>query len=153
MWELYNVVDDFSQAVDLSRDRPDKLAELQALFHQQAEVHGVYPLRDVGSPRHGDYSVPSSLGGATRMTYTPAHVRMPESSVISLKNCSFRITAAIETNDDDHGVIVCQGGNNADQERTRRDLRNRIQEVERSLGLIQRACAQAPPRMRTSSFT
>ena len=112
-WELYHVADDFSQAVDLAAERPDKLAELQALFHEHAARHGVYPLRDPGSPRHGDYAVPSSLGGATRMTYTPAHVRMPESSVISLKNCSFRITAAIETNDDDHGVIACQGGNMA----------------------------------------
>jgi arylsulfatase len=48
------------------------------------------------------------------MTYTPAHVRMPESSVINIKNCSFRITANIEINSDtSHGVIVCQGGNMA----------------------------------------
>ncbi|MEQ1699418.1 MAG: arylsulfatase, partial [Ilumatobacteraceae bacterium] len=114
-WELYHVADDFSQAVDLAAERPDKLAELQALFHEHAARHGVYPLRDAGSPRHGDYSVPHSLGGATRMTYTPAHVRMPESSVINLKNCSFRITANVEitAGRTDHGVIVCQGGNMA----------------------------------------
>ncbi|MGB8859867.1 MAG: hypothetical protein WCC60_11460, partial [Ilumatobacteraceae bacterium] len=80
-----------------------------------AARHGVYPLRDAGSPRHGDYSVPHSLGGATRMTYTTAHVRMPESSVINLKNCSFRIAANVEVaaGRTDHGVIVCQGGNMA----------------------------------------
>jgi arylsulfatase len=75
-------------------------------------------LRDPGSPRHGDFSVPHSLDGLTSMTYTPAHVRMPESSVINIKNCSFRITANIEiasssTADNQHGVIVCQGGNMA----------------------------------------
>lgn len=113
-WELYHVADDFSQAVDLAATHPEKLAELQALFHEHAARHGVYPLRDAGSPRHGDYSVPHSLGGATRMTYTPAHVRMPESSVINLKNCSFRITANVVVADrTDHGVIVCQGGNMA----------------------------------------
>jgi arylsulfatase len=52
------------------------------------------------------------------MTYTPAHVRMPESSVINIKNCSFRITANIEIDTaaaatGPHGVIVCQGGNMA----------------------------------------
>ena len=122
VWELYDVAHDFSQAVDLSAAHPDKLAELQQLFHEQAEVHGVYPLRDAGSPRHGEFSVPSSLGGATRMTYTAAHVRMPESSVVNLKNCSYRITAEIDVphvsdgpdlGGGAQGVVVCQGGNMA----------------------------------------
>ena len=43
---------------------------------------------------------------------------MPESSVINIKNCSFRITANIEIDTaaaatGPHGVIVCQGGNMA----------------------------------------
>ncbi len=114
-WELYNVADDFSQAVDLAAEHPEKLAELQALFDEHAARHGVHPLRDAGSPRNGEYSVPQSLGDATRLTYTRAHVRMPESSVINLKNCSFRITAAIEiaSSPSDDGVIACQGGNMA----------------------------------------
>ena len=117
-WELYNVAVDFSQAVDLAASHPDKLAELQALFDEQARRHGVYPLRDAGSPRHGEFSVPHSLDGLTRMTYTSAHVRMPESSVINLKNCSFRITAEMVVPDGaagtvSKGVIACQGGNMA----------------------------------------
>jgi arylsulfatase len=112
-WELYCVADDFSQAVDLAAQHPEKLAELQALFHEHAARHGVYPLRDPGSPRHGEWSVPQSLGGTTRMTYTRAHVRMPESSVVNLKNCSFRITADVEVAAGDHGVVACQGGNMA----------------------------------------
>jgi arylsulfatase len=88
--------------------------ELQELFHQQAIDYGIYPLRDAGSPRHGEFSVPHALDGITKMTYTTAHVRMPESSVLNLKNCSYRITADIEIlGDTDHGVIVCQGGNMA----------------------------------------
>jgi arylsulfatase len=118
VWELYNIANDFSQSVDLAATHPEKLAELQALFHQHAIDYGIYPLRDPGSPRHGDFSVPHSLDGLTSMTYTPAHVRMPESSVINIKNCSFRITANIEINTAaaatrPHGVIVCQGGNMA----------------------------------------
>jgi arylsulfatase len=118
VWELYNIANDFSQSVDLAATHPEKLAELQALFHQHAIDYGIYPLRDPGSPRHGDFSVPHSLDGLTSMTYTPAHVRMPESSVINIKNCSFRITANIEINTaaaatGPHGVIVCQGGNMA----------------------------------------
>ena len=117
IWELYNIAEDFSQAVDLSARHPEKLAELQALFHEHATLHGVYPLRDPGSPRHGPYSVPHSLGGVGRITYTAAHVRMPESSVVNLKNCSYRVTAVVDIPDASQGqpigVIVCQGGNMA----------------------------------------
>ena len=47
------------------------------------------------------------------MTYTTAHVRMPESVVLNLKNCSYRITAQVSVATRDEGVIVCQGGNMA----------------------------------------
>ncbi|NCZ90686.1 MAG: arylsulfatase, partial [Actinobacteria bacterium] len=45
-WELYNIAEDFSQAVDLAEKFPDKLRELQELFHRQAIDYGIYPLRD-----------------------------------------------------------------------------------------------------------
>ena len=113
-WELYNVAKDFSQAVDLAESHPEKLVELRALFDVHAKQYGVYPLRDPGSPRHGDFAVPHSLDGISKMKYNKAHFRMPESSVINIKNCSFRITADIEIQElHPHGVIVCQGGNMA----------------------------------------
>ncbi|GBL21135.1 arylsulfatase [Acidimicrobiaceae bacterium] len=113
-WELYNVAEDFSQAVDLAQTNPAKLVELQELFDQHAKQYGVYPLRDPGSPRHGDFAVPHSLDGISKMRYTKAHTRMPESSVINIKNCSFRITAdVLLKNNNAQGVIVCQGGNMA----------------------------------------
>jgi arylsulfatase len=113
-WELYNVAQDFSQAVDLAESHPDKLAELQELFDQHAKQYGIYPLRDPGSPRHGDFAVPHSLDGFSKMRYTTAHFRMPESSVINIKNCSFRITADVLVKSNNaQGVIVCQGGNMA----------------------------------------
>ncbi len=114
VWELYNIEKDFSQAVDLAQTHPEKLKELQALFDKQAFEYGVYPLRDPGSPRHGDFAVPHSLDGFKKIRYTSAHTRMPESSVINLKNCSYQISAKIEvTNESNHGVIACQGGNMA----------------------------------------
>ena len=113
-WELYNIEKDFSQAVDLAKVHPEKLKELQALFDKQAFEYGVYPLRDPGSPRHGDFSVPHSLDDFKKIRYTSAHTRMPESSVINLKNCSYQVSAEIEvTNESNHGVIACQGGNMA----------------------------------------
>lgn len=113
VWELYNIADDFSQGFDLAAKHPEKLAELRALFESEAAKNGVYPLRDASARRGGDYSVPHSLDGYHKMTYTTAHVRMPESSVINIKNVSHEIIAEIEVGDAVHGVIACQGGNMA----------------------------------------
>ena len=114
VWELYNISDDFSQAVNLADQFPEKLAELQELFHQNAIQYDIYPLRDAGSPRHGDFAVPHSLDGISKVTYTRAHVRMPESSVLNVKNCSWKMTAEIVVPEGGaHGVIACQGGNMA----------------------------------------
>ncbi|MDX1417397.1 MAG: arylsulfatase [Candidatus Promineifilaceae bacterium] len=43
-WELYYLPDDFSQAKDLASENPQKLAELQELFWQEAERNRVLPL-------------------------------------------------------------------------------------------------------------
>ena len=43
-WELYYLPDDYSQARDLAADHPEKLAELKALFWQEAEANKVLPL-------------------------------------------------------------------------------------------------------------
>lgn len=112
VWELYRIADDFSQSRNLATEHPDKLAELRALFEAEAEANGVYPLRDAGSRTSGPRRVPSSLGGRRKMTYTPAHVRMPERSVINLKNASSQITGRIEVGSGGaSGVVACQGGN------------------------------------------
>ena len=112
-WELYDVQNDFSQSVDLADEYPDKLVELRALFESEAEARGVYPLRDASAGRGGELRVPRSLDVST-MTYTNAHVRMPESSIVNLKNASYEIRAQIEIADNPaEGVIACQGGNMA----------------------------------------
>ena len=110
-WELYDVKNDFSQSIDLADKHPDLLKQLIDLFDSEAKKFGVYPLRDAGSRRGGELGVPHALDGLRTMTYTTAHVRMPESVVVRLKNCSWRITGDIETTDIARGVIACQGGN------------------------------------------
>ena len=112
-WELYNITEDFSQGDDLAEKYPEKLAELRTMFDTEAVANNVYPLREPGSVLSVGVFPPSNLGGLTTMTYTKAHVRMPERSVVNLKNCSFRITADVTTVAESHGVIACQGGNMA----------------------------------------
>ena len=113
VWELYHIAEDFSQSIDLAARHPEKLAELRALFEAEAEKHGVYPLRDASARRGGDYAVPHSLEGHSKITYGRRHVRLPEHGVVNLKNTSFRISTAISIEDEAEGVIACQGGNMA----------------------------------------
>ena len=43
-WELYDLDHDFTERVNLAKQNPAKLAEMKALFEQQAELHNLYPL-------------------------------------------------------------------------------------------------------------
>jgi arylsulfatase len=68
-WELYNLTDDYSQYNDLSAKRPDKLAELQKVFTQEANKYQVFPLDNRAfvrmlSPR------PSATAGQNVFTYS-----------------------------------------------------------------------------------
>ena len=111
-WELYDIRSDFSQSLDLADEHPDRLAELVELFDREARQNQVYPMRDPRFRRDRSAAIPNALGGATKMTYTRAHVRIPETIVVNLKNCSWRITADIELGAAGaEGVIACQGGN------------------------------------------
>ena len=113
-WELYNIANDFSQGVDLAEKHPEKLAELLTLFDSEAKRNNVYPLREPGSTLGMTVVPPENLGGLKKMTYRTDHIRMPERSVVNLKNCSFRITAEVEVSSSMcSGVIACQGGNMA----------------------------------------
>jgi arylsulfatase len=42
-WELYNLNDDYTERIDLAKKNPEKLAELKALFEDQAKAHHLYP--------------------------------------------------------------------------------------------------------------
>ena len=112
-WELYHIDEDFSQGEDLAEVYPEKLRELRALFDEVGYANNVFPLNEPGAMFSLGAMPPSNLGSLTSMTYTPAHIRMPERSVVNLKNCSFKITATIHTTDGTQGVIVAQGGNMA----------------------------------------
>jgi arylsulfatase len=45
-WELYNLNEDFNERKNLADKNPQKLAELKALFDQQAKENKAYPLLD-----------------------------------------------------------------------------------------------------------
>ena len=66
VWELYNTLEDFSQANDLAQKYPDKLNELKALFWEEAEKYQVLPLLSAFASFYG-FLPPGSA--KTKFTY------------------------------------------------------------------------------------
>ena len=46
VWELYDLNTDFNERIDLAAKYPEKLAELKALFDDQAKKNNIYPFID-----------------------------------------------------------------------------------------------------------
>lgn len=110
-WELYNIDEDFSEAVDLSMKYPDKLHNLQLLFYAEAAKYNVLPLDDDKVQRLRGGIRPSLAAGRTTFTYYPGNTRIPEGALPDIKNKSWKLSAEIVVKKDgDQGMIVTQGG-------------------------------------------
>lgn len=110
-WELYNIEDDFSEALDLAQENPEKLKELQAIFDQQAKAFNVYPLDDRFAERAVNRERPSVTRGRTSFSYAPGTDRIPEGSAPPIYQQSHTISASIQIPEAGaSGVIVAEGG-------------------------------------------
>ncbi|RPJ10713.1 MAG: arylsulfatase [Deltaproteobacteria bacterium] len=115
-WELYNLDQDFSQAKDLAAKNPKKLAEMKALFDEEAQKYHVYPLDDRGTAR---LLVPKPAPGGSdpnrkHFTYYAGAVRLAETAAPNTKNKSHTIAAEIVMPiSGGEGVIVAEGGSSA----------------------------------------
>ncbi|WP_238845457.1 arylsulfatase [Nostoc edaphicum] len=110
-WELYDITKDFSEADDLAKQNPDKLAQLQNLFLKEAKKYKVLPLDDRLLQRF-DVKIRSNLiTGRNRFTYYTSVAGIPEGSAPNIKNRSFSITADVDAaSSGTEGVLVTQGG-------------------------------------------
>lgn len=110
-WELYHLADDFSQGVDLAAQRPDKLAELQAIFDAEARKYNVYPLSDATLARALPANRPSLLAGRTSVTYFAGQVRIPEPVTLGFTSTSFELRAQLTIpSGGAQGVVISIGG-------------------------------------------
>jgi arylsulfatase A-like enzyme len=111
VWELYEP-GDWSQARDLAAEQPDKLAELQQLWLDEARKHNVLPLDDRRFERFDAEVVgrPELVRGTSQILFGGMG-RLTEGSVLNIKNKSHSVTAEIEVPETGaNGVIVAQGG-------------------------------------------
>jgi arylsulfatase len=111
-WELYNSIEDFSLANDLSAQNADKLKAMQDLFMAEAEKYHVLPIDDRLLERTNASLVgrPTVLGERTTMTLGEGMKGMGVDVFLDLRNKSYAITADVEVKANGNGVIVCQGG-------------------------------------------
>ena len=112
-WQLYDTRTDFSLANDLAAKNPKKLAELQALFLEEAAKYGVLPIDDRVFERMDGATVgrPDLMGGRTSITLSEGMVGMMEAVFPNVKNRSKTLTAEIEVPaDGGNGTIIAQGG-------------------------------------------
>jgi arylsulfatase len=112
-WQLYNVTSDFSLADDLAAKEPAKLAELQALYLQEAGKAGALPMDDRVFERLDPAAVgrPDLMGKRTSLSLAEGMVGMMEGVFINVKNRSKTITAEVEVPaNGGNGTILAQGG-------------------------------------------
>ncbi len=110
-WELYNVIEDFSETKDLAKKYPEKLQEMKLLFYAQAAKYNALPIDNSKVIRFDISNRPSLTEGRTKFTYYAGMKRIPEGSAPDLKNRDWTISADIETDSDNsEGMIITQGG-------------------------------------------
>ncbi len=112
VWELYDTSTDWSQSHDLAAEMPEKLAELQQLWLEEAKKHNVLPLDDRRIERFD-----AALAGRPQLVRGHSQLlfggmgRLTESSVLNVKNRSHSVTAEVVVPAAGaNGVIVAQGG-------------------------------------------
>ncbi len=111
VWELY-AADDWAQAHDLAAARPERLAELQALWLEEARKYNVLPLDDRRIERFDPDLAgrPTLIRGNSQLLFGGMG-RLSEASLLNVKNKSHAVTAEIVVPESGvEGVIIAQGG-------------------------------------------
>ncbi|MFD5330125.1 arylsulfatase, partial [Streptomyces sp. NPDC127092] len=102
----------WTQAHDIAKDNPEKLAELQQLFLIEAVRHNVLPLDDRAAERmNPEIAGRPTLVRGDKLRLFEGMTRLGENVAINIKNRSYSVTAQIQVPESGaEGVIVTQGG-------------------------------------------
>jgi arylsulfatase len=111
-WELYDTSKDWTQTVDLSKQKPELLHDLQRQWLIEATRYNVLPMDDRAMERFVAKLAgrPETVVGNTQFMY-PGMI-LNENNVIDIKNKSYSTTAEIEVpSQNTNGVVIAQGAN------------------------------------------
>jgi arylsulfatase len=114
IWELYNLTSDPSECNDLAEQEPERLAQMIEQWWVEAETYGVLPLDDRGvelfGARFGEHSPHRP---DRRYTYRPPMAPLPTQSAASLGGRSWTLTATVDRNAGQGGVLYAMGNGNS----------------------------------------
>ena len=109
-WQLYHLAHDYAQTRDIAARHPEKLAELRALFHSEAERKHVLPFFTDPVRAMLPGTRPEITAAGTYVFY-PSSYRYPEGAFPSLSARSWSIDADIEApRAGAQGMLATQGG-------------------------------------------
>jgi arylsulfatase len=114
VWELYHVAEDISECHDLAAEMPEKVDELVARWWREAEEHGVLPLDDRLIELFGARFTERSIHPThRRYSYRPPMSPLPAQAGAALGGRGFDMTATVEREQGDEGVLYATGTENA----------------------------------------
>lgn len=111
-WELYDLRSDPGETRNLAGTHPEKLAELQALFDEEARRHNVYPLADLGARRQarvGQY-FRSKVERPVYVYRQPGLQSISHNALPPTFGNSFTLATRFTSKESDEGVLVATGG-------------------------------------------
>ena len=113
-WELYDLSADPSECNDLAERDPERLAQMVALWWQEAERHGVLPLDDrtieLFANHPSDHS-PHRLD--RRYSYRPPMTPIPAQPSPPLGGFALDLSARVTSESGDEGVLWATGNQNS----------------------------------------
>lgn len=112
-WELYDLRKDYSQAVDIAKSNPKKLAELKAAWWVEAESHNVLPIDDSFVDRPTLVGRQPRLGDGRKSFRYPGNLtRLPSEVAPEIGRHSFKLTADVDipAGVQPAGVVATLGG-------------------------------------------
>ena len=113
-WELYHLAEDRSECHDLAEEEPERLAALIEQWWEEAERHGALPLDDRMIELFGARFRPRSPHPEDRRyVYRPPMGPMPSQASAAIGGRDADITASVDREVGDEGVLFATGTQNS----------------------------------------
>lgn len=107
-WELFHLDEDFSETNDLAAREPAKLAELVALWWEEAAKHNVLPLDDRFAPRFIE-NANRFHGARTRYVLHAGMGHLPTEVAPDVRGRGYLIEALAAVDHGSEGVLIAHG--------------------------------------------
>jgi arylsulfatase len=107
-WELYRVVQDFSETKDVAAENRGRLIEMIALWYVEAGKYNVLPIDSRGTMRLADPR-PQLSKDRERYVFYPGTSTVANKIAPNVLNRPHSITASVDIEEGSEGVLVAQG--------------------------------------------